>query len=212
MVEHREPIDFALPEKDLLEAEMNSDPIVQFRKWYELAASHVEEANAMTLATADRDGRPSARVVLLKDFDERGFVFFTNYNSRKSQELESNPQASLVFWWKELRRQVRIEGAVERVSPEDSDAYFKTRPRGSRLGAWSSPQSQSIASRDILDRRYEEMKVRFDNQEVPRPENWGGYRLLPAAVEFWQSRLNRLHDRLRYRRSEGQWLLERLAP
>jgi pyridoxamine 5'-phosphate oxidase len=167
----------------------------------------------MALATATTDGHPSVRLVLLRGFDERGFVFFTNYESRKARELEHNPRAALVFYWPELDRQVRTEGNVERISAEESDAYFQSRARGSRLGAWASPQSQIIASREVLDRRMEELEAEYREAEVPRPPYWGGYRVIPASVEFWQGQTDRLHDRLRYRRLEGgSWCLERLAP
>ena len=167
----------------------------------------------MTLATATPDGRPSARMVLLRGADERGFSFFTNYESRKARELEANPFAALVFFWHELERQVRIEGRVERVSAQQSDAYFHSRPKGARIGAWASPQSQVIAGREILDSRYLEFERRHPDETVPRPANWGGYRLVPDSIEFWQGRPNRLHDRLRYTlRPAGSWLIERLAP
>ena len=167
----------------------------------------------MTLATAGRNCKPSARMVLLRGLDEKGFVFFTNYDSRKSGELDENPWASLVFYWAELDRQVRVEGPAERVSKEESDAYYQTRARGSQLGAWASPQSQVVPDRAFLDRSMQEFAARYQTGPVPRPPHWGGYRVIPDLIEFWQGQENRLHDRLRYRKLEsGTWLLERLAP
>ncbi len=198
----------------LHETEVDSNPFRQFQLWLDEAiAARLPQPLGMALATATVDGRPSVRMVLLRGLDERGFAFFTNYESRKAQELEANPQAALVFYWAELDRQIRIEGIVERISAEESDVYFRSRERGSRLGAWASPQSQVIASRDFLEQRMEELTARYADDEVPRPPYWGGYRLIPAVIEFWQGQPSRLHDRLRYRRCEGSsWLLERLAP
>lgn len=198
----------------LSEDEVDADPFTQFRTWFAQAqAAQLVEPNAMTLATATRDGRPSARMVLLKGFDERGYVFYTNYESRKGGELEENPQAALIFFWAELERQVRVEGRVERVSPEESDTYFHSRPHGSQLGAWASPQSQVIADRGALDRRAAELESEYHEREVPRPPQWGGFRVVPSVIEFWQGRPSRLHDRLRYQVSEGgHWRIERLAP
>jgi pyridoxamine 5'-phosphate oxidase len=170
------------------------------------------DATAMTLATADQDGCPSARTVLLKDFDERGFVFYTNYDSPKARALAGNPRAALVFHWPDRERQVCVSGPVARLSDEESDAYFLTRPRESQLGAWASPQSRVIASREELDRRVAECERRFADREVPRPPYWGGFRLAPEVVEFWQGRPSRLHDRFRYRKAAGTWVIERLAP
>jgi pyridoxamine 5'-phosphate oxidase len=198
----------------LREEEMASNPFEQFRRWWQEALqAGVPVPEAMTLATATPQGRPSARMVLLRGWDERGFVFYTNYESRKARELSANPQAALVFYWPLLERQVRIEGEVELVSAEQSDTYFRSRPRDSQLGAWASPQSEVIASRAVLEARLAQVQERFAGQEVPRPPAWGGYRVVPDLVEFWQAQPARLHDRLRYRRlKHGQWLLERLAP
>lgn len=197
----------------LLEANADPDPFKQFRLWMEQAVhAGLPEPNAMTLATGTPDGRPSARIVLLKGFDERGFTFFSNYGSRKGQELAANPFAALTFFWVELERQVRIEGRVGRVSEAESDEYHATRPRGSQLGAWTSWQSEVIAGRDVLEERLREFTLRFADGPVPRPPHWGGYRLVPEMIEFWQGRPNRLHDRLRYRLAGGAWVIERLSP
>jgi len=198
----------------LKESDADPSPIEQFRRWFDDAlAADLHEPNAMTVATATPDGRPSARIVLLKGFDEQGFVFYTNYEGRKSSELETNPYAALVFYWGELERQVRIEGRVSRVSEAESDAYFAGRPRGSQLGAWVSEQSRPVEDRGALEERLRELQARYESREVPRPPFWGGYRVEPETIEFWQGRENRLHDRLRYRRSEsGGWRRERLQP
>jgi pyridoxamine 5'-phosphate oxidase len=198
----------------LRETDVDPDPFNQFRSWLDQAlAANLPQPFGMALATATAAGRPSVRMVLLRGFDERGFVFFTNYQSRKAQELANNPQAALVFYWPELDRQVRIEGTVQRTSAEESDTYFHSRERGSRLGAWASPQSQVIASREALESRMEELAAKYRDSDVPRPPHWGGYRLVAEVIEFWQGQPNRLHDRLRYRRVDGGvWLLERLAP
>ncbi|HEX2223161.1 MAG TPA: pyridoxamine 5'-phosphate oxidase [Thermoanaerobaculia bacterium] len=199
------------------EADALADPFAQFQSWFaDVLEADRHDPTAMTLATADREGRPSARIVLLKGYDERGFVFFTNYGSRKGRELEENPRAALVFYWPDFDRQVRVEGTVERASREESEEYFRSRPRGSRLGAWASPQSTVIAGREDLERRLREVEERFpagDTEEVPTPDFWGGYRLRPEVIEFWQGRPSRLHDRLRYSRlPEGGWKIERLSP
>jgi pyridoxamine 5'-phosphate oxidase len=196
----------------LHERDLAPDPLAQFSAWFEEALrSGVALPNAMTLATATRDGRPSAREVLLKSFDARGFVFFTNYDSRKGRELAENPRAVLHFCWKELERQVGIEGSVERVSAAESDEYFASRPLGSRLSAAISPQSETVASREVLVLSIEKASKRWRNAP-PRPPHWGGYHLAPEVFEFWQGRKDRLHDRLRYRRAGGAWKIERLAP
>jgi pyridoxamine 5'-phosphate oxidase len=196
------------------EADVDPDPIRQFCAWFEDASkSGVAEWNAMALATASPDGRPSVRMVLLRGVDPRGFSFFTNYESRKAREIEANPHAALVFFWHEIERQVRIEGRVERVSDDESDRYFQSRPAGARIGAWASPQSAVIPSREALDTAYREAEARYQDGNVPRPANWGGYRLVPQSIEFWQGRPNRLHDRLRYTKlAHGDWRIERLAP
>src|SRR5262245_587717 len=198
----------------LREPDLDPDPLRQFRAWYDEArASGLPMPEAVALATATPEGRPAARMVLLRGLDERGFVFFTNYDSRKAAELAANPWAALAFYWAPLDRQVRVEGRVEVVSAAESDAYFRTRARGSQLGAWASPQSRVTDRRDAVERRLREAAARFAGGEVPRPPNWGGYRVLPALIEFWQSGPDRLHDRLCYvRQEDGTWRLQRLAP
>jgi pyridoxamine 5'-phosphate oxidase len=200
--------------RGLSEGDLDADPVAQFRSWFDAAvAAGLPEPNAMALATATADGRPSVRMVLLKGFDAAGFVFYSNYESRKGRELEENPWAALVLFWVELERQVRIEGRVERVSPQQSDAYFQSRPPGSQLSAAASRQSEVIPGRDVLERRVEELEAEYADQSVPRPAFWGGYRVVPSTIELWQGRPSRLHDRLRYRRLEGgSWLIERLSP
>jgi pyridoxamine 5'-phosphate oxidase len=192
---------------------VSDDPLTLFRDWFEAArAAGVPAPEAMTLATASADGAPSARMVLLKAADEDGFVFYSGYDSRKGSELAANPRAALVFYWQSLGRQVRVEGPVERASAEESDAYFASRPRASRLAAWASEQSRPLASRADLDRRYAELEAEYEGREVPRPERWGGYRLRPEAIEFWQHRDNRLHERIRYTRAREGWTAELLSP
>jgi pyridoxamine 5'-phosphate oxidase len=199
---------------NLREDEVAANPLEQFARWYDEAiAAGVELPEAMMLATAAPDGAPSARMVLLKGVEERGFVFYTNYESRKGRELAANPRAALVFHWPQTpRRQVSVGGSVERLSARESDEYFRTRPFGSRIGAWASRQSEVIAGREGLERSFAELEAEHAEGEVPRPPWWGGYVLRPDIVEFWQNRPNRLHDRLRYRRSDGEWVLERLSP
>jgi pyridoxamine 5'-phosphate oxidase len=198
----------------LRRADLDPDPIKQFDVWFTAAVqAGIHDANAMALATSSREGKPSARVVLLKDFDESGFVFYTNYASEKGRQLETNPRAAVVLYWMEVERQIRIEGTVERTSREDSERYFHSRPAGAQLGAWASHQSQAIDGRRVLHARLEEMKQRFAKGEIPLPPHWGGYRLKPDRFEFWQGRADRLHDRFRYtRQKDGLWLIERLAP
>ncbi|MCB1055109.1 MAG: pyridoxamine 5'-phosphate oxidase [Acidobacteria bacterium] len=189
------------------------DPFEQFRRWFDEAMkAELPEPNAMTLATSGATGMPSVRIVLLKGVDDEGFVFYTNYESRKGRELAANPQASLLFFWAELQRQVRIEGSVEKVSREATEQYFATRPRGSRLGAWASPQSRPVADRAELETAMHNVEERFGDGDVPAPPHWGGYLLRPRLLEFWQGRPNRLHDRLCYRRRDDVWTVERLAP
>lgn len=192
---------------------VDPDPIVQFGEWFEQALSaELVDPNAMTLATATSGGIPSARIVLLKGFDEKGFRFYTNYESRKGKELEENPHAALCVYWRALSRQVRIEGRVEKLSREESEEYFQQRPRPSQIGAWASEQSSTVASREELDEQFRRLQDRFKGREIPLPDNWGGYLLKPGSIEFWQGREKRMHDRLLYRGKEGGWELIRLAP
>jgi pyridoxamine 5'-phosphate oxidase len=195
------------------ERDLDPDPLRQFRRWFEEARdAGVAAPEAMTLATADTDGRPSARMVLLKHADEGGFVFHTNYESRKGRELAGNPHAALLFHWQPLGRQARIEGRVERVAAVESEEYFRTRPLGSRLAAWASPQSRPLRDREALERLYADTAARFPGGDVPRPPHWGGFRVEPDTYEFWEHADNRLHDRIRYRREGDTWRRERLAP
>jgi pyridoxamine 5'-phosphate oxidase len=202
--------DYAL--KTLEEAQVDREPLKQFGVWMvEAIHAQVPEPTAMTLSTVSADGKPSGRIVLLKGVDPRGFVFYTNYESRKGRELAERPVAALTFMWKELERQVRVEGSVEKVSAEESDAYFATRPLGSRIGAWASPQSTPLQSRAWLEVRWHELTEQH-GENPPRPPHWGGYRVLPEKIEFWQGRLSRLHDRIVYARQGNAWRIERLAP
>lgn len=209
MVEKAKPV---LP--DLDEKNLESDPILQFKEWYDVAiAAGVPQHDAMTLATASSEGVPSARMVLLKQADERGFVFYTNYNSRKGKELASNDHAALVFFWVELNRSVRIEGSVSRVSAEESDAYFATRPRDSQLSSLASTQSEPVESREALDATFDKLKRGYEGKTIDRPEHWGGYRLQPSRIEFWQARFARLNDRVLYELQEDKtWTMKRLSP
>ena len=200
--------------RSLDEADVAIKPIEQFTLWWDEAInSGIDDVNAMTLATASKNGHPCARIVLLKGYDERGFVFFTNYNSHKGKELEDNPQAALVFFWKELERQVRIEGIVAKIPDAESDTYFESRPAGSRIGAWASPQSETIAEREILENNFLHYEKKFGDGSIPRPPHWGGYIVKPKLVEFWQGRSSRLHDRIQYTiQPDTSWKVERLAP
>ena len=194
-------------------ADVLPNPIEQFRVWFEAAlGAGVPEPNAMHVSTVTADGRPSGRIVLIKDVSDAGFVFYSNYESRKGRELAGHPFAALTFFYPELERQIRIEGRVERVSDDESDAYFDSRPRGSQIGAWVSNQSRIIEDRDVLENRQRELETQFDGGPVPRPVHWGGFRVVPDAVEFWQGRPSRLHDRIRYRKQGNDWLIERLSP
>ena len=199
---------------ELREKDLSSDPLIQFDLWYEDAVkAELIHPNAFTLATSTNDGKPSSRVLLLKGFDERGFVFYTNSHSKKGGDLSVNPFAAISFWWGKLERQVRIEGAIEKVSSDEADEYFSSRPRGSQIGAWASEQSSVIDSRDTLDQQFQEYENKYKDMTVPRPPYWDGYRLIPNLIEFWQGRENRLHDRIQYiLQADGTWNKERLAP
>jgi pyridoxamine 5'-phosphate oxidase len=197
----------------LRRADLDPDPIAQFKKWFQQAvAAGLREPNAMTLATADAQGRPSARIVLLKDIGEKGFTFFTNYDSRKGSELAANPRASLVLFWSELERQVCIAGSVTKVSRAESKKYFDSRPKGSRLAAWVSSQSETITDRSVLEQKLAALESKYPGDDVPLPPYWGGFRLAPERIEFWQGRPNRLHDRFQYLRDSRDWKIERLSP
>ena len=200
--------------KTLNEDEVADSPFLQFADWWQQAIeSEIDEVNAMTLATASLEAVPSARIVLLKGYDEKGFVFYTNYESAKGRELAENPKASLLFFWKELERQIRITGIVEKVSAAESDEYFLSRPTGSQIGAWASPQSHVIENRSWLEKQVKMLEEKFSTEAVTRPSHWGGYRVKPVIIEFWQGRSSRLHDRLQYSLQEnGSWKIERLAP
>ena len=204
--------------KDYLKSSLSEDdiaiePFAQFSKWWEEAINaHIEEVNAMTLATSTTDGIPSARIVLLKGFDENGFVFFTNYTSRKGREIEENPNGALLFFWKELERQVRIVGRIHKLDIAASDAYFNSRPEGSKIGAWASEQSAAIENREIMEERVAVIEEKFKSVSIHRPEFWGGYVVVPNSMEFWQGRSSRLHDRILYTKKEVNWDIQRLAP
>jgi pyridoxamine 5'-phosphate oxidase len=199
--------------KGLLETDLDPDPLKQFRLWFEdVREAGITEANAMLLSTVF-EGRPTGRIVLLKDLDERGFSFFTNYDSKKGHEIAANPQVALTFFWKELERQVRIEGKIGKTSDAESSEYFAVRPRGSQIGAWASGQSEVIPDREFLEEKTKELEARFEGRQVPRPAHWGGYRVVADYVEFWQGRPSRLHDRLAYtKQPDGSWKIERLSP
>jgi pyridoxamine 5'-phosphate oxidase len=198
----------------LNETELDPNPLIQFSRWFEDARAAIKDLpEGMTLATSNPEGEVSGRVVLLKEFDERGFVFYTNYNSRKAAQIHDNPRAALTFWWAPMQRQIRIEGAIVRTTEEESDVYFATRPRGSQLGAWASEQSKVIAGRGDLDARFDELSRCYPEGTIPRPPHWGGYRVIPIFYEFWQGREDRLHDRFAYRlRDAKDWTIERLSP
>jgi len=200
---------FALDSEDLYD-----DPILQFEEWFRYACETVSmDPNAVALSTVDAEQRPASRTVLLKSFDEKGFVFFTNFESDKATQIENNPNVSLLFFWSDAARQVRIRGVAEKLSTKESLAYFVSRPRGSQVGAWVSAQSSVVSSRSLLETKFQEIRTRFKNKEIPLPSFWGGYRVIPDEVEFWQGRRNRLHDRFRYsRKKNGRWSIARLAP
>ncbi len=198
----------------LRRADLDPDPIKQFAKWFgEAAAAEIRDVNAMSLATIDSDGGPDLRIVLLKAISDRGFVFFTNYSSAKGRQLDANPRAALTLFWVQLERQIRVRGTVEKTSRQESEEYFRSRPLGSQLGAWASSQSETISGRDALDARLAEVTQQFATSDVPLPDYWGGYRLYPHTIEFWQGRTNRMHDRFRYtREGDANWIIERLSP
>jgi pyridoxamine 5'-phosphate oxidase len=195
------------------ERHLSPDPISQFTKWFERAERDgMKHPEGFSLSTVDANGRPSSRIVLMKEYDARGFVFYTNYESRKSRELVANPNAAMTFWWESLERQVRIEGRAEKVSAAESDDYYSTRPRGSQIGAWASEQSAVISTREVLEEEIRALEAKFGEGDIARPTFWGGWRIVPEVVEFWQGRKSRLHDRLRYRREGEGWVVERLSP
>ena len=200
--------------EELDETIVGGNPIAFFSKWFsEAESAQITDINAMTLATVDANALPHARIVLLKGLDNEGFVFFTNYDSAKGKEINANPHVALVFYWKELERQVRVEGFIEQVNPEESDIYFRSRPAGSRIGAWASPQSRKITQRNILEKNYAKYEKEFSNIDIPRPPHWGGYRVMPSHIEFWQGRPSRMHDRIVFSKNEtGIWNRYRLAP
>ena len=200
--------------KSLNEADTDINPYVQFGKWWDEAVnSQIDEVNAITLATASKEGIPAARIVLLKGYDEQGFVFFTNYNSAKGKEIEENPNVALLFFWKELERQIRINGTIEKIDGKQSDDYFQSRPVGSRIGAWASPQSTIIENRGVIENNVLKYQEQFSSMDIPRPQHWGGYVVKPIKIEFWQGRSNRLHDRIEYTlQTNGKWKRVRLAP
>lgn len=201
------------PSQKFDEKDADPDPMRQFKKWFGGALnSTLREPNAMALATSTKTGKPSVRIVLLKSYNENGFIFFTNYESRKGNELTENPVAALDFWWEEFGRQIRIEGSVERISRKESEQYFKSRPFESRISAWASAQSRVMGSRDSLEKRYQEIKKQYEGKSVPCPPHWGGYRLIPNSFEFWQGWANRLHDRILYTHQKDGWKIERLGP
>jgi|ERR1019366_4738266 pyridoxamine 5'-phosphate oxidase len=197
----------------LNESDVNDNPILQFEKWFKEAVdTHVNEPNAMSVSTATIDGKPSSRILLLRNFNEDGFVFYTNYTSRKGSEIVDNPHCALLFFWPELERQVRIEGTLQKQTAAESDIYFNTRPRGSKLGAWTSEQSKIIPSRDVLEQKYEKLSKKYADDNIPRPSYWGGFLLKPVSIEFWQGRPSRLHDRILYTLENNSWVINRLAP
>ncbi len=199
--------------ESLSEGDVELDPFLQFTRWWkEAVGSDITEVNAMTLATCNKEGMPSARTVLLKDYDKSGFVFFSNYESRKAKDIYENPQATLLFFWKELERQVRIEGRIEKVDATESDSYFHSRPEGSRIGAWASPQSRVVSSREVIEENVRRYQAAFEQAPILRPPHWGGYRVIPVHIEFWQGRPSRLHDRILYSLEAGGWMISRLAP
>jgi pyridoxamine 5'-phosphate oxidase len=200
--------------QSLLESDVDSEPVKQFDKWWQQAIeSNIDEVNAMTLATVNKEGCPSARIVLLKEYDEKGFVFFTNYQSTKGDNIHNNPNVALVFFWKELERQIRIQGVAQKISEQQSDDYFHSRPTESKIGAWASPQSQKIESRELLENNFRKTEMDFKDQVIKRPPHWGGYLVVPNKIEFWQGRPGRLHDRIAYSKDrEGNWIFVRLAP